>query len=93
MNGLYEQQLKPLYEIDKDILRLFRESRKYRKTYQVGLDMGSKWKWDAIRASLKRLKERGLLVELRIHARMFVYGLPEYEKEGLKYHEKKRKNH
>jgi hypothetical protein len=80
MNGLYEQQLKPLYEIDKDILCLFREHPKDRGAYQVWLDMNSKWGRKAVRSSLQRLTDRKLLVEHRIHNRLFLYGLPEKEK-------------
>jgi hypothetical protein len=83
MNGLYEHQLKPLNEPDKDILRLFREHPKDRGTYQVIFDMNSKWGKHKVRTSLKKLAKLGLLVEHRIHDRLFLYGLPE-RKKGVK---------
>jgi len=89
MKGLYEHQLKPLFEIDKDILKLFREEPKERKTYQVLLDMGSKWGRNAVRASLKRLVKRGLLIEHRIHNQLFTYSLP--NRKSVK--NEKKKNH
>ena len=81
MNGLYEHQLKPLNEPDRDILRLFKEYPKDRGTYQVILDMNSKWGRNAVRASLKKLTSMGLLVEHRIHDRLFKYGLPKRKKD------------
>jgi hypothetical protein len=83
MNGLYEHQLKPLNEPDKDILRLFREHPKDRGTYQVIFDMNSKWGKHTVRTSLKELAKRGLLVEHRIHNRLFTYSLPK-RKKGVK---------
>jgi len=75
MNGLYENRKRPLFEIDKDILRLFKKEPKRRKTYDVFYDMGSKYGIWAVRGSLKRLVQSKLLIEHKEHDRLFTYEL------------------
>ena len=75
MNGLYENMRRPQFEIDKDILRLFKKDPERRKTYDVFYDMGSKHGINAVRASLKRLVQSKLLIEHKVHKKLFTYEL------------------
>jgi len=75
--GWYEDRKpkEPLYDSDRDVLRLFLKKPKRRKTYAVYYDMGSKHTMYAVRRSLKKLVERGRLIEHKKSQRLFEYEL------------------
>jgi hypothetical protein len=81
MNGVYEYR-EPMYEVDKDILRLFEKKPENRGTYKVFYDMRSKHTMYAVRKSLRKLVERGYLKENRKSKKLFTYELASGSKEG-----------
>jgi RecA-family ATPase len=76
MTGLYRNN-KPMFEVDRDILRLFEQEPKRRKVYQVVLDIGDKYTKKMVRTSLSRLVKSGKLVEHKVSPKLFTYELAE----------------
>ena len=65
----------PLFDCDRDILRLFYKQPKRRKADEVFHTMGKKHTMYAVRKSLRKLVERGRLIEHKKSPRLFYYEL------------------